>query len=147
MHKQRLELMIDMLKEVDAGTWRVSVRLTPHEVAELHGGDIGFDLGEWLNNYETEAVSDDLDCDCTACAVGHAMLDKRFEDQGLVSFNMGAPMYDGIIGWWGVCDFFGLERDDADALFDINSYADEFRHDPLAVADRIREFIKFGRYP
>lgn len=85
--------------------------------------------------------------DCTACAVGTACVFKYFNDRGLHMGDSGEPVYTGkngieARGWEAVCQFFGLESAQATYLFSSDSYPDRDENNPIAVADRIEQYLK-----
>ena len=104
----RLKLMQTLLIEVEAGTWAPSegVRHVPggdgetKTVDELHPP--GFDLDEWLTPHlATRRDLKEQGCGTAACAVGHAMLDARFNELGLsMSASLG-PWYSILGEPWG----------------------------------------------
>jgi hypothetical protein len=87
--------------------------------------DDAFDLRDWARNGS---------CDSVACAVGWAMRDGWFVDQGLSRADR-SPAYGGLTGWKAVRDFFGLSKDEAFYLFHAGKYQDPNRR---AVMTRIR---------
>lgn len=96
-----------------------------------------FDLSEWQ-------------CGTSSCAVGWACSLEYFNKQGLV-FTTGicpVPFYHKdhkyeLVGWIGVQYFFGLaSRLDADKLFASWAYPEDDVNNPLAVAERIRNYVK-----
>jgi len=89
--------------------------------------DDAFDLRDWARNGS---------CNSVACAVGWAIRDDWFGEQGLTREGR-SPAYGGLTGWKAVRAFFGLSRDEAFHLFHVGKYDDATR--PV-VLDRIRRF-------
>ena len=104
----RLKLMQTLLIEVEAGTWAPSEGVRhvlggdgeTKTVDELHPP--GFDLDEWLTPHlATRRDLKEQGCGTAACAVGHAMLDARFNELGLsMSASLG-PWYSILGEPWG----------------------------------------------
>lgn len=94
----RLKLMQTLLIEVEAGTWAPSdgvqhvLGAAEKVVDELHPP--GFDLDEWLTPHlATRRDLQEGGCGTAACAVGHAMLDARFNKLGLSMSESTSPWY------------------------------------------------------
>lgn len=141
MNKQRLEMMATMLHEVERKTWKATADVCV--VASMFGlgvdvDHIAFDLGEWLA--PEDEPEEGHTCGYSACAVGHAVLDKRFVDDGLHLGDFGAPTYSTTMGWGAVREYFDIKIKDAWFLFDSTEY-DGGEPTPAEVADRIRAFI------
>jgi hypothetical protein len=152
MNTKRLQLMVTMLNEVVAGTWK-PVKVSFPEYAEITEKE-QFDLGTWYNK------SSKADCGFSACAMGHAGLDSRFRKMGLkvVQDKYGFDInYKGVESFDGVCDFFELgatkelERDDNDEiayiLFSPSAYPMYLKNDKLIVQviRRIEKLIELGQ--
>ena len=141
----RLNLMIDMLNEVAVDMWRPTSE--EQRPAGLKEGEVpAFDL--------TDCQSPS-DCGFSACAIGYACLDKRFNDLGLKSSLMGlmTPMYQGVQSWDALQEFFGIASDDLYFLFSIDEYQSSrkqegsspneyFSPGPSIVAQRIELFLR-----
>lgn len=118
MNKHRLNLMITMLEEVLAGTWKITSKklLTDLEGADLILDNVEFHLrtwGGWNDKGETPNH-----CGFTACAVGHATLDCRFNKLGLKNDGDDFdPEYSGESGWDAVEKFFGIKDITCEWLF------------------------------
>lgn len=130
MNKERLELMSTMLGEVIAGTWKLTAC-----GATYHGSEItevtGFNLWWWMAN---ETTHDGDVCGFSACAVGHAMLDERFAEQGL-KINSSSPIFIDQAGevhhnWKGVELFFELGETAAEYLFMNTHYVNSETGEP-----------------
>jgi hypothetical protein len=121
MNIERLRLMSEMLGEVIAGTWKPTSKVQPILRSMPIEGNVGFEMRSWFG------LTPDY-CGYSACAVGHACLDERFNRLGLV-FDDG-PTYVGPDGeeyapsWEGVCEFFGIGQSMAEMLFSDSSYLD-----------------------
>ena len=142
----RLNLMIDMLNEVAVDMWRPTSE--EQRPAGLKEGEVpAFDLTDWQSP---------SDCGFSACAIGHACLDKRFNDLGLKSpIGLMTPMYQGVQSWDALQEFFGIAPDDLYFLFDIDEYQSSrkqpsawakpneyFSPGPSIVAQRIELFLR-----
>ena len=139
MNRERLELMVTLLKEVEAGTWEPTGTTLGHlPLARLlpHGAD--FDLNVWITEI-------DSDCGFIACAIGHACMDARFNEQGLCLFwreGVKTPIYNAEHEeWYAVHEFFDLNPETAWPLFDPNRYPADQRRDPAAVRQRIEKLL------
>jgi hypothetical protein len=145
MHRERLELMCTLLTEVEAGTWeptgsRANGRPLPHRWRPEHL----FDLTDWIYLVRP-------DCGFSACAIGHACLDSRFNAEGLfMHFGSSelygmAPTYthDGqpLLTWPAVGAFFDLTPGQVDRLFDPQEYSVPQRTNPAAVRQRIEALL------
>lgn len=126
-----LNLMIEMLNEVADGRWRKGAANTPVELqVDIPTCQITFDLGEWQHDDE---------CGFTACAIGHACLDKRFNDLGLVNQG-GVPHYGGAYSWGALEEFFGIPEVDLWFLFAEDEYPPGAT--PHLVAQRIELYLR-----
>lgn len=147
MHRERLQLMVTLLKEVEAGTWEPSgtslaiARENEVPLAERPGHR--FDMIDWLDNVRP-------DCGFAACAVGHACLDARFNALGLYMLWNGPgqshhPFYvvkgHTHVSWAAVGRFFDLTPTEEDRLFDGDKYPYDQKKDPAAVRQRIEAFL------
>jgi len=106
VYRERLCALADLLETID---------------------DRAFDLRDWQRNGS---------CDSVACAVGWALRDDWFRNQGLVRDDR-SPGFRGLKGWRAVRTFFGLNREEAFYLFHAGKYDDPTRE---AVLDRVRRF-------
>lgn len=145
MHRDRLQLMCTLLAEVEAGTWeptgtRPDGGPLPHRWRPEHL----FDLNEWI-------VLVRPDCGFSACAIGHACLDARFNAEGLFmrfgysALHGMAPAYqhDGeqLRSWDVVVAFFDLTQWQAYHLFDYDKYPAAQHTNPAAVRLRIEALL------
>lgn len=146
MHRERLELMCTLLAEIEAGTWEpTGTKMDGSPLPHRWRPDHLFDLDEWL-------VLVRPDCGFSACAIGHAGLDARFNAEGLfVLFGASElhsmpPAYqDGDelrLVWGAVVRFFDLTQGQAYHLFDQDKYPATQRTDPAAVRQRIEALLK-----
>lgn len=151
MNIERLRLMSQMLGEVEAGTWKPTTTKLPSLRSMPIDGNLGFELRSWFG------LTPDY-CGYSACAVGHACLDDRFNQLGLV-FGDSGPEYVGPDGeefapdWEGVTEFFGIDIQTAEYVFSDSSYFEfgvhvEWKRDgsrppisPALVKDRIDQLI------
>jgi len=145
MHRQRLELMCTLLAEVEAGTWEpTGTKIDGSPLPYRWRPEHLFDLNEWI-------VLVRPDCGFSACAIGHACLDARFNAEGLfMHFGYSelhgmSPLYrhDGELrmSWVAVARFFDLRHHEADHLFDWQKYPRLQHTDPAAVRQRIEAFL------
>lgn len=151
MNTKRLTLMRDMLVEVRNGRWRATGPLAGIIADE----PVTFDLSDWAEYRDDGATEPDetIECGFQACAVGHALLDKRFQAMGLEDVDQDylldvlengdlptfeaelSPEYNGRANFEGVAHFFDIEYDVAMHLFHPERYADV--HDVDEVIHRI----------
>lgn len=134
MHTENLQLMSTMLGEVIAGTWKATQRAGINKIAREEAGkrvtkEVKFDLNNWV---AVSGVITGRYCGFAACAVGHAMLDRRFFDAGLRGSE--SPLGDKILprlkghnvapygAWEDVAEFFGIGWATAKSLFTPSSY-------------------------
>lgn len=123
MNKERLSAIADMLDEVQAGTWRGATTVDR------------FDLDNWATQ---------SGCGTTACALGFAALDPRFDWIELTADSE----------WNGTSYFslwmteeeppreaLGLDDETFDHLFMPCGYPDDAPATAADVAARIREVI------
>jgi hypothetical protein len=72
MNTERLQLMITMLREIEAA-------------------EMAFNLGDWISsvkemrNSSTKTVGNSHACGTVACAMGYAAMDPRFREQGMTA--------------------------------------------------------------
>jgi hypothetical protein len=142
MNRERLELMVTLLAEVEAGTWEPSgtgLDPLPPGMQPTHR----FVMVDWFDNTLP-------DCGFAACAVGHACLDARFNELGLFMQWDGpgqspAPAYihNGRQhrSWAAVGRFFDLTPVQEDYLFDGDKYPYDKKRDPAAVRQRIEQAL------
>lgn len=146
MNKERLELMSTMLGEVVAKEWKFC------PTAKIEGepvtGEVRFDLWFW--------VLDSADCGFSACAVGHAMIDPRFNELGLgllrnePFYRDGTGVGHGHTGWEAVQAFFGVDEETASNLFSNHNYYDSETGDtmdrvpPEKVKWRVDKLLEIG---
>lgn len=141
MNIEKLELAVKMLREVEAGTWSVTCEVLGGVEMETDiEGKGEFSLDSW--------VKPGKHCGFSACAVGHMMLDKRFNDMGLAPAVFGScPVMvldgdreaDNPAGWTAVTAFFEIRRVIAEYFFSEDKY--EGNATPAQVADRIEQFL------
>lgn len=123
MNRQRLQKASTFLREV---------------VSKYAPGK--FYMRHWVKPGYSPPAKLDGSCNTAACAVG--WLAVRFHDEGLWierSNRMTAyvPTYKDASNWHAVCSFFGLDPEEAVALFDADQYEDPRNVTALDVADRI----------
>lgn len=127
----RLQLMADLLKEMT-----VEIPVYEFVTSQSAWGEAdkevtclieGFSLDDWTN-----VDGERPHCGYSACAVGHAMLDVRFNALGLYHVD-GVPGYNGMTNWEAVREFFGITEETAEILFAPGTYDTEY--DPLEDED------------
>jgi len=144
MNRERLELMVTLLAEVEAGTWEPTGTTLGHQPLPLppRPGH-RFDMIDWVDDVRP-------DCGFAACAIGHACLDERFNQHGLFlqwgdPGQSHAPMYSHQNrlhrSWAAVGRFFDLTPTQEDHLFDGDRYPYDQKKDPAAVRQRIEAFL------
>ena len=109
-----------------------------------------FFLNMWFSGeYVPTALNGLPDCGSAACAIGVACLIPEFQALGfhLTRWSGGGgytsayyPVFHNAGGWWAVERFFDLNNEEAQHLFHRSSYSQS--NDPVAVAARIRTFVK-----
>lgn len=142
MNRERLELMVTMLKELEAGTWKPTGTTLGHlPLARLvPEGGVEFNLNVWADTTDPDHA-----CGFAACAIGHACMDARFNELGLCLFwreGTKTPIYlADQEEWKAVHEFFDLGPELAWPLFDPNRYTYDERRDPAAVRARIETLL------
>lgn len=122
-NKARLELMVKMLREVDAGTWRAAELDVFAEqedtedsisASELPGMKNYLDMNTWIATDGSVRH-----CGYNACAVGHACLDQRFIEQGLkFDATWSVPQFEQKANFMAVMAFFDITEEVAYSFFD-----------------------------
>ena len=160
MNKHRLDLMSTMLGEVIAGTW-VSTNTVARKKSLLAGVHYGlapaiddkqtrFNLALWADNelsinYEEQTKNDEGEphCGFSACAVGHAMLDKRFNKLGLKAFvqkdGSMRPSYEDSDEWMAVREFFKIDDITATTIFSPMCYPESLT--PMSLATQVKRRV------
>lgn len=144
MNIENLKLMQTMLAEVTAGTWRMIDGVT--YVGKPVDGNINFNLRSWFDD-----MTDG--CGFSACAVGHAAVDARFNALGW-SLDRFQPQYINpvndtrLTSWDAVETFFDIGDRTSALLFMERCYLNEFgapvNVSPAMVNARIETLIQFG---
>lgn len=143
----RLQLMVELLKEMEVAipvfevTGMACDDDDEDEEVEVTRVIEAFDLDDWTNAIGQYCDSDRPDCGYSACAVGHAMFDHRFNALGLVN-HKGAPSYQGETDWDAVEKFFDISGSTAWKLFSPNSYDEDVT--PKDVAAQVQKLINVG---
>lgn len=145
MNVKRLQLLVTMLNEVLAGSWKPAKIKLDLSDKIFEPKDQQFDLHRWFE------PTPKVDCGFTACAMGHAGLDSRFRKMGLKlnrdtsGFDM---FYNDLEGFDAVNAFFNFDDDDQIAfiLFLASSYPQHLKGDALIiqVIRRIEKLIEMG---
>ena len=120
MNIKRLELLVTLLNELQG-------KIETGTLDKLQ-----FKLNDWER---------DSSCGTVACAIGYAMHDERFNDDGLHG-DANSPRFNGYVGWAAVGVFFGIEHYESVYLLDARSYCGQPQ--PIDVAKRITQFIEEG---
>jgi hypothetical protein len=123
MHKERLLRLADKLE--GKGAYEKDGPVPEHK----------FDIDNWV----TGPGYTPLDCGTAGCAIGWALTEPWFNEEGLnLDGDSTAPVYGGLDGWNAVQAFFGLHSGDAQGLF---NQAWNVTEKPTEVANLIREFV------
>lgn len=131
MNRERLQLMVEMLEEVEAGTWvptddtNLPSMLRPTE-------SVSFNMRHWGGPKGL--------CGYAACAVGHACMDSRFPRLDNKSELSIAPRCGAEVGWGAVYRFFDLTAEEAKHLFSDEKYA--VTPSPRCVIARINTLLR-----
>lgn len=121
----RLQLMADLLKEMTVAVPVIEV--TGYAARHFEDGEEvtrvieAFALDDWTNALGQLCSMDRPACGYSACAVGHAMFDVRFNALGLYHHE-GNPAYEGKTSWTAVQEFFGINNRTAETLFSPCQY-------------------------
>lgn len=160
MNVNRLELMVTMLKEVEAGAWKPSLTRAKQLISndmyneevvghnptgkKIQETPVEFDLGTWVG--AIPEYRNELSCGFTACAVGHATLDSRFNKMGLKPDCDLAPTYKTKVGWYALINFFELSEEALERLFSSSMYPEHLKDKALViqVRRRIEKILEIG---
>lgn len=145
----RLQLMADLLKEMAVAVPVIEVTGTVSEYGEDEL-EVTRTISEFSLNDWTDAIGDNAEragpaCGYSACAVGHAMFDVRFNAMGLIQHE-GSPIYEGETDWDAVERFFDISFDTASILFSpchYVSYEDDDGDDVEATPADVLERVQF----
>lgn len=149
MNVKRLQLLVTMLNEVLAGSWKPAKIKLDLSDKIFEPKDQQFDLHRWFE------PTPKVDCGFTACAMGHAGLDSRFRKMGLklnkdaYGFGMTYNDFDGFDAVNAFFDFDGdivCEEQIPFILFLGQSYPQHLKGDALIiqVIRRIEKLIEMG---
>lgn len=147
----RLQLMADLLKEMAVAVPVLEVTGTVSEYGEdeieVTRTISKFSLDDWTNAVGDNAERAGPACGYSACAVGHAMFDVRFNALGLVQYE-GSPMYEGETDWDAVEQFFDISFETASTLFSPCHYSvddeDVSAAKPADVLERVQFLLLHG---
>lgn len=101
---------------------------------------------EQISAYSDASLLDE-DCGTTGCAVGWACALPSFNAEGLRWARL-TPEYEDAkhemfwSGWNAVANFFDISYSEAHRLFSSSAYNRDEWSNPLAVAQRIEQFVK-----
>lgn len=153
MNKENLQLMSTMLGEVIDGTW--SGTPVAHKI---NFGPVKL-FPERVESFNLESWVDQTECGYSACAVGHACYDRRFQALGL-AFNpaMDVPVLitksmaiEGYMTkqstrWDAVSELFGISVETGKTLFLDDYYSGYVRYgvSPKRVKARVEELLLIG---
>lgn len=146
MHIERLQLLVTLLKE---------------KLEEQKTGKVVFSLSSWIlprhhragTNEALAASSQRPDilehgfCGTSACAVGYACLDERFNAQGLVLGRFNDPCYRTSACWDAVERFFEIDGVASIHLFSEGTYPNHGSTTLPEVIERLEAFIRDGGLP
>lgn len=160
MNVNRLELMVTMLKEVEAGTWKPSLTRAKEMVLQdvynyealgnnptgknIQESSVEFSLNNWVDAFPEER--NERSCGFSACAVGHATLDSRFNKMGLKPNSNFAPTYKNEVNWRSLEKFFELSGENLHILFTNSKYPEHLKDKALViqVRRRIEKLLEIG---
>ena len=150
MNNENLQLMSTMLGEVVAGTWKGTpvdhgLIIGPIKVFPAHIKH--FNLESWVEQQYDEKGKT---CGFSACAVGHACYDPRFQALGLVMDHRNRPslpaMSNDFNNWDAVMALFEINEDTAHNLFIDAHYVGYAKYGvkPGQVKSRVDELLVIG---
>lgn len=141
----RLQLMVELLKEMEVAIPEFEVTGFASEDCDDESVEVtrvikAFNLDDWTDALGEYSEMEVPSCGYSACAVGHAMFDTRFNALGLGTIN-GCPLYHGKQDWEAVEAFFDVSGDVAHLLFSPDYYDDAT---PGDIAKRVQYLINNG---
>ena len=142
MNRDRLLLLQKMLNEISEHQWKpepFSYYHLPYLLFKLkvyRKTNLAFNIKYWCSKGNNG---------WTACAVGHAMLDKRFTALGLKRTDTLIPEYNGKYGMRAAAAFFEIDIETAMILFAPTSYSTDCYPNPIYVSLRIDWLIENDR--
>jgi hypothetical protein len=150
MHVERLIRLAELLEADAANPTGLKFDLE-HWGAPAEYSGVNFEGREALleQGIALKEVSKQIvNCNTAACAVGLAVLNEAFKEEGLTgSINYNGeliPSFNGNEGWGAVRYFFDIEVPCSEQLFSADAYPAHKRKGAeaeLAVAKRIRELV------
>ena len=159
LKRDRLILMSALMSEVQTGKWQGQVAGGPLAHGSEVKPSVTFDLKTWLRESDQKVTASGVSCGYSACSVGHACVDERFNALGL-SFEVdkwrdlsgigSVPTFKRQRGWGAVEDFFGIEPRLALYFFEHTSYRyKRFSRGwtpirPEEIGNRIVQFLKYA---
>ncbi|WP_417244238.1 hypothetical protein [Celeribacter sp.] len=138
MNIERLEIMATILDEVEANTWQRTVPYPEalEKTVVPTDAPVRFNMDCW--GFPSVA-SNDTPCGYSACAIGHAILDERLPELVTAGHTPALmPQYGNIRCWDAVEAYFDLTEDQADRIFNQDSYINPDGVRAIQVATRIR---------
>lgn len=144
MNKPNLHLMSTMLGEITANKWKGipvdhMIKLGPVKL-----------IGQPIKHFDLETWVSKSDCGFSACAVGHACFDPRFQALGLTAEGNKPVLNSDSLGyhimWNAVEKLFDIKYDTALLLFMPSSY-EEFPNHAIPAAQvkcRVDELLSLG---
>lgn len=143
MNRKRLALMGQMLVEVISGKWKGGPQVAEwnKEHSFKPNKQVLFDIGDWVSSNSFGPANA---CGTTACAVGHACLDQRFNEMGLhIEIGEAKPIFKNKENWDAVEKFFGIENETAEMLF-MDYHYDTTDVTPAQVLERVVLLLQLG---
>lgn len=134
MNKERIALMVTMLAESVAGEWMPAAR---HMRMNAVPKTVGFNLTSWAGTRNG--------CGFSACAIGHATLDTRFNALGFtVGWNL-SPKFGTYTNWGAVEKFLEIKESTAYRLFSVSQYPDGAHTNQSQVIQRLLYLLEHGQ--
>jgi len=135
-HKARLEHLIKILEGVPPGQFEMENWITDTTRRRMLSY---LEAHPEATSSDAEAAVLAKDCGTAACAVGWAMADPLFRQQGFTCNRYGVPEFCNKENWVAVRSFFGLTEGTANLLFTSTTY---FRATtPKEVIQRIEVYL------
>lgn len=134
MNVERMKMLQTLITTVSDGKWYGGETFAYHNFLGFKwpkkNPKIDFNLACWFSKRKRGYA---------ACAIGHAMLDKNFIDQGFTFNEPGVmvPSFEGKLGYDAIEAFFEIERKTATTLFSPYSYSTDCYKDPIWFLLRI----------
>lgn len=126
MNIERLQMLQDLITRVSDGKWYGGEPVHHYNFLGFKWpkkNNIKYNLAYWYCKSRSGNE---------ACAIGHAMLDKQFNELGFNYSRSGMmPSFEGKVGFTAIEKFFDINIDTALMLFHASSYSTDCQRDPL----------------